>query len=127
MRTRAWPLPLAAWTIAVSLAIACTATGAFASTGGKPAAKPVVVTLKNIEFHPGAVHIKTGQSVTWMWEDADIDTQHNVTSIGSKHFKSSKTQERGTYTVTFNAPGTYDFECTIHPQTMQGKVIVNRS
>ena len=83
MRTRAWPTPLAAWTIAVSLAIACTATGAFASTGGRSAAKPVVVILKNIEFHPGAVRIKTGQSVTWMWEDADIDTQHNVTSIGS--------------------------------------------
>jgi plastocyanin len=44
----------------------------------------------------------------------------------SKHFKSSKTQERVTYTVTFNAPGTYDFECTIHPQTMQGTVIVSR-
>jgi plastocyanin len=70
------------------------------------------------------VHIKVGQSVTWKWEDGDIETAHNVTSIGHTKFKSSTTNQTGTYTVRFNTAGTYKFECTIHPLSMQGKVVV---
>jgi plastocyanin len=111
--------------------------GAIAGSGGSSAAvaspRPSaaassatpVVTLHDIQFHPDAVNIKVGQSVTWKWEDAAIETQHNVTSIGAARFKSSKTQLRGTYTVRFNKAGTYRFECTIHPLSMQGKVIVH--
>jgi plastocyanin len=83
-----------------------------------------VVTLHDIQFHPAVVHIKVGGRVTWKWEDADIETPHNVTSIGSKHFKSSTTKMAGTYTVVFNTAGVYKFECTIHPLSMQGRVIV---
>lgn len=83
-----------------------------------------MVTLKNIAFHPAVVHIKTGQSVTWKWEDADIDTQHNVTSTGPDTFTSSTTKMSGTYTIKFAKAGTYNFECTIHPASMTGKVIV---
>ncbi len=90
-----------------------------------PASTTPLVALKNIAFHPPVVHIKKGQSVTWKWEDADIDTQHNVTSIGATRFKSSSTKMSGTYTIKFTHTGTYKFECTIHPQSMQGKVIVS--
>jgi plastocyanin len=92
-----------------------------ASSGGGETA---VVTLHNIRFHPATVYIKAGGSVTWKWEDADIETQHNVTSVGSTRFKSSATKLSGTYTVRFNTVGTYRFECTIHALSMQGKVIV---
>jgi plastocyanin len=114
--------------LAIALAAAIAMVGAHSARGHTVSAKKpaAVVTLKNIQFHPAVSHIKVGQSVEWKWEDADIDTQHNVTSIGKQHFKSSKTQEKGTYTVTFNTAGTYDFECTIHPQSMQGKVIVTK-
>jgi plastocyanin len=47
-----------------------------------------------------------------------------VTSTGHKHFKSSTTKMKGTYTVRFTTAGTYEFECTIHPASMQGKIIV---
>ena len=67
---------------------------------------------------------RRGGTVTWRWEDADIDTEHNVTSIGATHFKSSRTQQSGTYTLKFNKAGVYRFECTIHPLSMQGKVVV---
>jgi plastocyanin len=122
-----------------SFAVATLATvGIIAGCGGsspskaptKPASTPAspggpnLVTLKNIAFHPAEVHIKVGQSVTWKWEDADIDTQHNVTSIGTDTFASSTTKMSGTYTVTFPKSGTYHFQCTIHPASMNGEVIV---
>jgi plastocyanin len=124
----------------VSIAVAALATvGVIAGCGGssssgkapsKPGSAPSaprgssVVTLKNLAFHPAVVHIKVGQSVTWEWEDADIDTQHNVTSTGPGSFTSSPTKLSGIYTVTFPKAGTYDFQCTIHPASMNGKVIV---
>jgi plastocyanin len=108
-------------------ALAAFGGGASAATTGATASAATashLVTLKNIKFHPGVLHIARGDSVTWKWEDADIDTQHNVTSTGKKHFKSSTTKMSGTYTVRFATAGTYDFECTIHPASMQGKIIV---
>jgi plastocyanin len=95
-----------------------------ASGGSAVAAASHLITLKQIQFHPGTLHIKRGESVTWKWEDADIDTQHNVTSTGAKHFKSSTTKMTGTYTVKFTKVGTYKFECTIHPESMTGAIIV---
>ena len=83
-----------------------------------------VITLKSVQFHPAVIHVSRGGSVTWKWEDADIGTAHNVTSTGATSFASSTTKTTGNYTITFNAAGTYAFECTIHPLSMQGKVIV---
>jgi plastocyanin len=108
----------------------CGGSSSPSKTPSKPASTPAspsgsaLVTLKNIAFHPAVVHIKVGQSVTWKWEDADIDTQHNVTSTGPDSFASSTTKMSGTYTVKFPKAGTYDFQCTIHPASMNGKVIV---
>ncbi|MGA3361901.1 MAG: cupredoxin domain-containing protein [Solirubrobacteraceae bacterium] len=111
-------------------ALAIAASGGFSTAAASvdrsaaTASTTQVVTLHDIQFHPATVHIKVGQSVVWKWEDADIETQHNVTSIGRTKFKSSPTMLRGTYTVRFNTAGTYRFECTIHPLSMQGKVVV---
>jgi plastocyanin len=114
----------------LAAAIVLSATYALSACGGGTRAASVrtataVVTLKNIAFHPAVVRIKAGQSVTWRWEDGDIDTEHNVTSIGRARFASSQTKMEGTYTVTFTHKGTYRFECTIHPQSMQGTVVVH--
>lgn len=125
LRVRALPV-LALLGVAGVIAAADGLSTAAASPwhSARAAAATPVVALKNIQFHPSTVHIKVGQSVTWKWEDADIETPHNVTSIGSKHFKSSTTKMTGTYTVVFNTAGVYKFECTIHPLSMQGRVIV---
>lgn len=108
---------------AVAVLAACGSSGT-ASVSRTAAAAGHLITLKDIQFHPGVLRIKRGDSVTWKWEDADISTQHNVTSLGPTHFKSSTTKMTGTYTITFATAGTYAFECSIHPASMQGKIIV---
>lgn len=64
--------------------------------------------------------------MTWVWLDGHIATSHNVTSRpGGPQFKVSPTQLTGSYSVRFSTPGKYLYECTLHPASMQGEVIVD--
>ncbi len=79
---------------------------------------PRFVVLKNIAFNPPqTVTIKAGQTVAWKFDDGSI--VHNVTGSGW----ASNDMDSGYYTHTFTAPGTYDYQCTIH-SGMTGVVIV---
>jgi plastocyanin len=90
-----------------------------AAFGGAHSASGHSVTLKNLRFHPGALTIHRGDSVTWLWRDGA--TEHNVTSRGFH----SRTQARGSYTVRFTRRGTFAYECTIHvAKGMRGKIVV---
>ncbi|HVL96549.1 MAG TPA: cupredoxin domain-containing protein [Solirubrobacteraceae bacterium] len=79
------------------------------------------VVLKNVEFNPASVTIRRGGSVRWVWRDGS--SSHDVTSRGTRRFKSSTTQRSGTHTVRFRRAGTYRYVCTIHPN-MRGRVVV---
>jgi plastocyanin len=56
--------------------------------------------------------IAVGGTVTWHW----VDSGHNVTPYQNTAFTASPTQNSGsTYgPITFTAPGTYSYQCTIH-------------
>lgn len=103
------------------LLIACSKTE---SSG---ASHPTLTTirLQNIAIHPNEVTISRGSSVKWVWLDQRLDTPHNVTSrSGGAQFKGSGTRRSGSYTVRFEKSGTYLYECTIHPASMQGEIVV---
>jgi len=83
------------------------------------------IRLQNIAIHPAKVTIQRGSTVTWQWLDGHIDTAHNVTSRpGGPQFKPSGTRLTGSYSIHFDKPGTYFYECTIHPASMQGEIVV---
>lgn len=74
-------------------------------------------------FDPNAVSVGAGGTVTWTWGGV---FSHNVTWV-SGGFTNSSTQSSGTHEVTFSAPGTFQYYCTIHgtPTTgMRGSVTV---
>ncbi len=104
------------------MALAGIAAATAVAIGGAPAtaAAPQVV-LKNISFTPSTLTVPTGTTVTWSWQDGV--TSHNVTSQGKLRFKSSPTQQKGTYKVTFTKAGTYKYVCTLH-YGMTGKIVV---
>lgn len=90
--------------------------------GGAPLNATVVLrTAGGNRFDPSAVTIGTGGTVTWTWGDGI----HDVTSSGSPSFQSSGAPNGPPrqYSVTFNAPGQYNYACTVHPG-MSGRVIV---
>jgi plastocyanin len=91
-----------------------------ASLGATP--KPVVkkVQVGDNFFSPVKLAIAKGSSVNWVWNNTNFNT-HNVTLIKApKGIKKAKFTSidgaRGLhFKRTFTTPGTYHFECTIHP------------
>jgi plastocyanin len=51
---------------------------------------------------------------------------HSVQSQGSPSFTSSAIQsgDGKTYTMMFTSPGTYQYDCAVHGQSMSGRVVV---
>jgi plastocyanin len=84
----------------------------------RPAVKKVQVS--DNFFSPVKLAIAKGSSVNWVWSNTNFNT-HNVTLIkGPKGIKKAKFTSidgaRGLhFKRTFTTPGTYHFECTIHP------------
>lgn len=107
-------LALAVTTAVPVGAVAVAGAPAQATTG-----KSVVI--RNIAFSPAKLAVSRGATVTFRFQDGD--TNHNVTSVGTKRFKSSPTKGSGTYRVRFTRAGTYRYVCTLHIG-MKGSVTV---
>ena len=81
------------------------------------------VTIQNMAFSPASITVPTGTIVTWTNNDS---VTHTVTGTGNgapNGFNSGNLASGTTYSFTFTDPGTYTYQCTIHP-SMTGTVIV---
>jgi plastocyanin len=67
--------------------------------------------------------VAAGATVTWTWTGA---TSHSVRSQGTPSFQSSEvlTGTGQTYSVTFDTPGSYDYDCSVHASQMTGRIVV---
>ena len=83
------------------------------------------VGMKNIQFEPGDVTIKTGESVTWTNDEA---VPHDVEGGGGDVQFSSGAEggmnEGDEFAFTFKKAGTYDYICRVHAPGMAGTVTV---
>jgi plastocyanin len=92
--------------------------GPTATTG---AASGVKVSIDNFIFDPKEIIVAVGTTVTWVNTD---DLPHTATSTASPRLFDSKTLDKDDkFSFQFNAPGTYDYFCKLHPN-MTGRVIV---
>ena len=68
--------------------------------------------------------VTAGSTVTWTWDESG--TPHAVQSTGSPIFRNSvvMSASNATYSVTFNTPGTYTYDCAIHGSAMTGRIVV---
>jgi plastocyanin len=109
---------LAGVLMALAVATGTTIPALAASTGH--GASSHTVTLSHIRFHPPALSIKRGDTVTWLWQDKGAE--HNVTGKGFK----SRTMTKGSFSVRFTKAGTFNYHCTIHvSEGMVGKIVVH--
>jgi plastocyanin len=95
------------------------------SGGAEPGGEAVEVSMKDIAFNPAEVNVPKGGSITWTNDDS---VGHDVTkeSGPGPDFKSGDPGAMGggdTFTQKFNAPGTINYVCTVHPG-MTGTVVV---
>lgn len=72
----------------------------------EPAATSAI-SVRDNDFDPQAAEVAVGETVTWTWEG---DNDHNV--VGDDF--ASDVQADGTFTHTFDRPGTYEYACTLH-------------
>jgi plastocyanin len=92
----------------------------YASAGGAADA-----TIKLFQFQPKALDVKVGTTVTWTNAD---DIEHSVTAgepgKESGAFDSGFFKKGGTYSFTFDKPGTYTYFCKRH-NSMKATVTVS--
>jgi plastocyanin len=93
-----------------------TASSKPASSGGGA----VTVSMKDIQFAPKDVTVKTGQTITWRNDDT---VDHNVTADSGASFKSDNFGNGGSFKFKAAKAGTIKYECTIHPG-MTGTITV---
>lgn len=101
--------------------------GCSSSTDSTPSAPETtlsgpIVTVTGMAYSPASITVNVGDTVTWVFDDGGM--AHDVKGIGSaRSLLRSPLKKSGTYTATFDEPGTYDYTCTPHPD-MRGTVIV---
>jgi plastocyanin len=131
---RTWML-----TGAVAAAVGCSGGGSSTptgpGTGGNGGGAVGAVTVGNIFFqsahngtrNPAQDTVAVGQTVTWTWTNTG-STSHSVQAlpVNSPSFTSSGilTGEGMTYSFTFTAPGTYNYQCAVHGALMSGTIVV---
>ena len=77
------------------------------------------VAVDNFSFAPAAASVQVGGSVRWTNRD---DIPHVIMS-SDKKFKSPVLDTDQQFSFTFDAPGTYEYFCSLHPK-MTGRVLV---
>lgn len=98
-----------------------------------PTAAGAVNTRVSIAYYRWSnpeVHINLGEKVTWDWLGPDL--AHSVTGISANsrqwdsdpHTDAPFHRAGYSYTIQFNEPGTYSFQCKLHP-VVRGNVIVS--
>ena len=115
--------------LALSGAVATAAT----APAKKPKGKPKEVSVADFYFGPEKLTLKEGQSVNWVWAEAntyphDVHLKSGPKSLKQKGTYSTKTTAvtNAEFEKTFTTPGTYKFICTIHPTEMHMTIVVKK-
>ena len=86
---------------------------------GSASGEGVAVSIKDFAFGD-PIEVAVGTTVTWTNEDS---APHTVTQSGGGGFQSGAINQGGTFSFTFDTPGTYEYFCEFHPD-MKGVIIV---
>ena len=83
-------------------------------------APTVTVTMKNIAYSPAAVTAKVGDVIGWM----NNDTTPHTATLDDNTCTTEIINVGASGALTFSAPGTYAYHCTIHPAIMKGTITI---
>lgn len=114
---------------AVAAILAFAAAGTIAAAGGGCApedpthtrATGTAVSINGCKFAPLVLSAPAGATITWT--NRDQYPPHNIHGLGWGMSMGRLLDPGGTYTATFDKPGIYPYQCSLHPG-MSGVVIV---
>ncbi|KKU85277.1 MAG: Copper binding protein [Parcubacteria group bacterium GW2011_GWA2_47_8b] len=75
----------------------------------------VLVSMQNSTFNPRIIIVDKGTKLFWKNED---NAPHSVS------FNNKTLSQNESFSMMFDTPGFYPYNCGIHPDTMQGLIIV---
>ncbi len=81
-----------------------------------------IVAIRNFGFHPDSLAVPSGATVTWV-NCEDVGQEPHTTTSNSAVWSSPTMVSGDRYSHTFGVPGTFGYDCTIHP-SMIGKIVV---
>ena len=92
-----------------------------------PSTSPVPTSVVDLppsyKFAPAAITVKAGTTVTWTNHD---NFSHSVQFLDGGLPGDPRVMPPGQATTfTFEKPGLYHYQCSFHPQNMQGMVLVS--
>jgi plastocyanin len=120
------------WLLIAAAAVGCSDNSSPSNGGNGPVGS---VTVGNNFFqsahngtkNPAIDTVAVGATVTWTWTNTG-SVSHSVKSdsMPGATFTSSAIQsgDGTTYTFTFTAAGTYEYDCAVHGESMNGRVVV---
>ena len=87
------------------------------------------IAVTNNSFSPAAKTVTVGTTVTWAWSTCsggDIYGPETCVahSVNFDDGTKSPTQEKGSYSRTFDTAGSYPYRCAVHGAAMSGSVTV---
>jgi plastocyanin len=96
--------------------------GGSAACAAAPAgtAPTVTVTIKNLTYSPEPVTAKVGDVIGWM----NNDTAPHTATLDDNTCTTDTINIGASGALTFSAPGTYAYHCTIHPTIMKGTITI---
>ena len=106
--------------VALALLVALVGCGG-SGTEATPVRTDTVDLPKSYRFDPEVIEVDRGTTVTWTNND---DFPHNVHLLDGSD-REEPLPVGGSATITFEDPGRVAYECSLHPQQMQGTVIVD--
>jgi len=86
---------------------------------GSDISSEATVAIKNFSFQPPTLTVPAGTTITWHNQDG---TDHTITS-DTGLFDSGVINPGKKFSFNFDAPGSYSYHCSIHPN-MQGEIVV---
>ena len=87
------------------------------------AANKNTIEIKDFNFSPKTLTVKSGEKITWINRDEE---PHTVVSVEKQFKKSPPLDTDQEFTITVGAPGTYTYFCSVHPK-MTGTIVVEKS
>ena len=105
-------------TLLAVLALTVAACGGGGIASQEPVATSTVNLPRSYLFDPAAITVPAGTTVTWTNND---QFTHTVTFDGEDAQQMAPGEST---THDFTTPGTYHYVCSLHPQNMQGTVLV---
>ena len=84
----------------------------------------VIEKLSIMNFQHADAEIKVGTYVVWTNLDKPLHTVTHINTGGERSFDSKTIPPNKEYSYHFTEPGTYNYQCLIHPVNMKGTITV---